>query len=394
MLEYSDLCAAFKDKALPLAFVDMVAFENNIKAIAQRASSKKVRIATKSIRCVHLTKHILQFNPAVFQGLMCYHPQEAVFLAQQGFDDMLIAYPFTQKQAIEAVANEIINGKKIIVMADLKQHIDNYQQVAQEKNCILSVCLDLDLSVTFPGLHFGVLRSAVKNSENAVELAKYIQQKKHLKLVGLMGYEAQIAGVGDKMNNNYLKNKIVQLLKSISLPKIKQRRTQTIEAIKQLGIELDFVNGGGTGSLETTCQEDFVTEVTVGSGFYQSHLFDYYQSFRHDPAAGFALEITRNPQQNIYTCFGGGYIASGSAGIEKQPLVWLPNEAELTPLEGAGEVQTPIKCPKPLEVGGIVFFRHAKAGELCERFTHLHLIQNYKITQTVPTYRGQNQCFL
>ena len=394
MLEYSALCKTFQGQLLPLAFVDMNSFDKNIASIVERSHPQKIRIATKSIRCVELTRYILKSNPSVFQGLMCYSPLEAVFLAKQGFDNLLVAYPVTQKQAIALVAEEIQLGKKIILMADLKQHIDNYQQVGREKNCTIPVCMDLDLSVSFPGLHFGVMRSSIRNAELATEMASYIQNKTHVKLVGLMGYEAQIAGVGDAMKNSFLKNKIIRLLKSWSLPEIRRRRAASVAAIARLGINLEFVNGGGTGSLETTKTESPITEVTAGSGFYQSHLFDYYSDFNHEPAAGFALEITRNPQPNVYTCFGGGYIASGAVGIEKQPIIWLPQGASLTSLEGAGEVQTPVLYPKKLTIGDPVFFRHSKAGELCERFLQLHLIREYQIFQTVLTYRGQNQCFL
>jgi len=38
--------------------------------------------------------------------------------------------------------------------------------------------------------------------------------------------------------------------------------------------------------------------------------------------------------------------------------------------------------------------RHAKAGELCERFDVLHLIRGSERVATVPTYRGEGACFL
>jgi D-serine deaminase-like pyridoxal phosphate-dependent protein len=64
--------------------------------------------------------------------------------------------------------------------------------------------------------------------------------------------------------------------------------------------------------------------------------------------------------------------------------------------EGAGEVQTPVSLPAGtrLSIGDPVFFRHAKAGELAERFSHFLLLRAGTVEQRAPTYRGDGQCFL
>ncbi|HET8883170.1 MAG TPA: amino acid deaminase/aldolase, partial [Solimonas sp.] len=74
---------------------------------------------------------------------------------------------------------------------------------------------------------------------------------------------------------------------------------------------------------------------------------------------------------------------------------FLPPGLKLLPLEGAGEVQTPVRLPKGtrLGLGEPVFFRHAKAGELCERFDKILLLRDGKLVGEAPTYRGQGQCF-
>jgi D-serine deaminase-like pyridoxal phosphate-dependent protein len=64
--------------------------------------------------------------------------------------------------------------------------------------------------------------------------------------------------------------------------------------------------------------------------------------------------------------------------------------------EGAGEVQTPLvgAAAKKLRVGDRVYMRHAKAGELCERFDSLYLIEGDSVVEQVPTYRGEGLTFL
>ena len=211
-----------------------------------------------------------------------------------------------------------------------------------------------------------------------------------------MGYEAQIAGVGDRYPGAWAKNLLVRLLKRHSVRVVAERRAEMVQAVRELGIPLRFVNGGGTGSLATTARDPSVTEVTVGSGLYAPVLFDYYRDFRYQPAAGFAIEIVRRPRPGIYTCAGGGYVASGAAGRDKLPMPYLPEGTRLLPLEGAGEVQTPVRYEGPiaLNLGDPVFLRHAKAGELCERFDRLHLFSEGRIVGEATTYRGDGRCFL
>ncbi len=252
------------------------------------------------------------------------------------------------------------------------------------------------MSIEPPGIHFGVYRSPINTVEKAIALHGVIKQAKHLRLNSLMGYEAQVAGLGDRIPGQKLKNIVIRMLKRRSIKLVAARRKAVVEALVKDGAAFEIVNGGGVGSMEFTRDEAVVTEIAAGSGFFQSHLFDYYDNFRHEPAAGFAVEIVRQPQPGMWTCHGGGYIASGSIGQEKVPLPYLPVGAKLHPNEGAGEVQTPIVYdgPEQLQLGDPIFFRHSKAGELCERFNQLVLIKDGKVNGAVNTYRGEGKCFL
>ena len=157
------------------------------------------------------------------------------------------------------------------------------------------------------------------------------------------------------------------------------------------------MNGGGTGSLDTTTRATGVTESTAGSAFLKPHLFDYYSNAHVralEPAAFFALEVTRRPAPDIVTCLGGGYVASGPPGIDKVPRPWLPRGLELLGAEMCGEVQTPLSGGASLALGDPVIFRHAKAGELAERFDRYLLVQDGRVAREVATYRGEGRCFL
>ncbi|MED3573894.1 amino acid deaminase/aldolase [Cytobacillus praedii] len=383
-----------KEISLPALLLDLDAFDENCKKIAEKANRKTIRIATKSIRSVSLLSRILQSNQ-IFKGLMSFTPQESIFLSEKGFDDILLGYPCWDMDALIKIAKINQTEKKIILMVDSFEHIDHLQRIALETSGKFYLCIDVDMSTTFANLHFGVRRSPLNNDETVLQLAKKIQQSSKLKLIGIMGYEAQIAGVSDRMPSQYLKNTFISYLKKKSIPEIAVRRTKVIQSLKEEGIPLSLVNGGGTGSLLTTTLEDYVTEVTVGSGFYSPLLFDYYQSFNYKPSLFFALPIVRKPAPNIYTCLGGGYIASGAVGKDKMPKPVYPVGGKLLPLEGAGEVQTPVHYENlSLDIGDAIVFRAAKAGEICERFKVIICISNQQIVNRFDTYRGEGECFL
>lgn len=393
--DYAYYKQVFSGRQMPFAYLDLDLLDQNIRKIAARAGGKRVRLASKSLRSVAVLRRILAADPC-FQGIMCFTAQEAVYLASLGFTDLLIGYPTWHEQDIAAIAQATAGGAQITLMLDSVAHVEQIERVAQRHEVRLPVCLDLDMAIDVPGLHFGVWRSSLRTPEQARPVIERIVKSSHVTLDGIMGYEAQVAGVGDAYPHSRMKNALVRWLKKRSVREVAQRRAAIIDLIGSYNVSLRFVNGGGTGSVHTTRLEPGVTEITVGSGFYAPALFDNYRDFRYLPAAGYAIEIVRQPGPALYTCLGGGYPASGSAGPDKLPLPYLPVGARLTSLEAAGEVQTPIRYQGPVQLapGDPIFLRHSKAGELCERFTHLLLVSNGAVVDEVTTYRGDGRCFL
>jgi len=391
---YQDYQSILKDFHPPYAVVDLDYLDKNIDDILKRAGNAKIRIASKSIRSINILKYIFS-KSRQFQGIMSFTTAETLFLIENGFNDILIGYPSVNENEISLLADKINQGKDIILMVDRKEHLDIIEKVGTSKNCKIPICIDIDMSSKFPGIHFGVMRSSINSTEKLKDLLDYLKKLNNIKLRGIMGYEAQVAGLGDNVTGGGLKNAAIKLLQKKSIVEFKKRRKDCVELIKKEGFEIDLVNGGGTGSIESTIQEDWVTEVTVGSGFFSPTLFDYYTAFKHKPSAFFAIPVVRAPEKGIVTCLGGGYLASGSADKLRLPQPYLPEGLKLTTNEGAGEVQTPlILGNNKLNIGDVVFFRHTKAGELCERFNELILIKDSKYYNTIKTYRGDNQCFL
>jgi D-serine deaminase-like pyridoxal phosphate-dependent protein len=259
------------------------------------------------------------------------------------------------------------------------------------------LCLDLDAGYWPAGgrLKIGPKRSPLHTPEQAHALAVEIARRPALKLVALMSYEGHIAGFGDRVAGKHAQNVIVGWMQRQSISELRQRRARAVQLLREVA-DLEIVNAGGTGDLQLVAQEPAMTEATAGSGFYAPTLFDTYSSFTLQPAAMFVLPVCRRSDETTVTALGGGYLASGVGAKDRMPTPYLPVGLKLNPMEGTGEVQTPLTgdAARWLKVGDKVYFRHTKAGELCERFDCLHLVSGAQIVETVPTYRGEGRAFL
>jgi D-serine deaminase-like pyridoxal phosphate-dependent protein len=390
--------AIFAEVEAPFAFVDLDAMWSNSDAMLARAGTKPIRVASKSLRCRALLKQIVARDER-YAGLMTFTLPETLWLAEQGFENLLLAYPTTDSGALEELAlRSVANpGDAPIVMVDCAEHLDAIEAVLGAGAAPVRVCIELDAGWWALGsrIKVGPKRSPVHTVEQAVELAREIERRSQVELAALMSYEGQIAGVGDRPPGRRLRGAAIRAMQRRSAEELAERRAAVVAAIREFA-ELPIVNGGGTGSLELTGAEDAVTEIAAGSGFYAPTLFDSYSRFSLTPAAGFALPIVRKPNAAVATALGGGYLASGPGEPSRVPSPWLPAGLELDSEEGAGEVQTPLggTPARDLQVGDRVYMRHAKAGELCERFDTLHLVEGGEIVDAVPTYRGEGQTFL
>jgi D-serine deaminase-like pyridoxal phosphate-dependent protein len=388
---------ALGGRDMPLAFLDLDALEKNAESIAAgvEQQEKTVRVVTKSVRSVDVLRRVLDTSDR-FEGVMAFRADEAAFLSEKGFDDILVAYPVWNEDEIRRACEA---DAEVTLMVSEGAHVERVGAVASDAGVDepVPLCIDVDMSVDYPGLRFGVYRSKLREPDEVLEVASTVEDTDCVHLNAVMGYEAQIAGLGGRNPaNSTAKNAVIRHLKRRSKDAVIERRGKAVGALEDAGYELGFVNGGGTGSLEYTAADPAVTEVAVGSGFYFPHLFEYHEGLDYEPAAGYAVEVTRLPADGVYTCRGGGYVASGPPGVDKAPKPVLPRGAELTQ-EGAGEVQTPVMYDGDVELnrGDPVVFRYSKAGEMCERFDSLLLIRSDEgVVDEVPTYRGERRCFM
>jgi D-serine deaminase-like pyridoxal phosphate-dependent protein len=389
---YARYRRAIADLPLPLAIVDLAAVDANVDALVEQARGTPIRPATKSLRCPELVEHVTRRGGAAIRGLLTYTARESELWFARGERDVILGYPTVQPSDAEVIARLNQSGSCAPVVDDPAQ-LDVLSARAREGGVTIPVVLEIDLAYRPLGAgHLGVRRSPVRSTRDAVALARRVRRTPGIRLHGVMGYEAQIAGLPDRGGS--LAAPLVRAMKARSIPDVSARRASVACALREAGFSITVFNGGGTGSLGTAAREPHLTEVTAGSGFVCPHLFDGYDALRVSPALYFALQIVRRPARRIVTCLGGGYVASGEAGKSRLPIPALPHGLALLDREGAGEVQTPLTGRSDLALGDPVFFRPAKAGELAEHFTEYLFVRGDRVVGRAPTYRGMGECFL
>lgn len=377
----------------PFAWVRLEALTNNIADVAASCRTKSVRIATKSVRSIAALRYIAERLPNV-AGFMTFTAEETNYLLKNGFDDLLIGYPVVDEAALHTLALHVKAQKNVTFMVDCAAHVQLLEKIGATLQVELAVCIDVNISTDLKVLYFGTKRSPITSMLTLKQLLYDIDCCPHVRIVGCMAYDAQIAGVTDQSQQLLgTKSAVIRALKRHSTNTLTERRAQFIEAI-QAHTPLQFVNGGGTGSMALCANEPLLTEITVGSAFFAPALFSQYEQLNLQPAAGFTLQITRQFDAQTFVCHGGGYVASGAPGADRLPQFVEPNIYRFLSTEGAGEVQTPFISKRPHRIGDYIHFRHAKAGELCERFNTLYVMQGNDVIDEWTTYRGDGQCFL
>jgi D-serine deaminase-like pyridoxal phosphate-dependent protein len=279
-------------------------------------------------------------------------------------------------------------------MVDDVAHLDVVDSLRSSLAVPVRVALDVDAGLRMGGQHVGPRRSPLYDPADVAELARTVVDRHGFRLVGVMTYEGQVAGVPDDVPHQRTRSLLVRRLKQASISQLEARRREIADLLSAI-VDLEFWNGGGSGSVEATAADPVVTEVAAGSGLLVPGLFDHYQSFTPRPASFFGLPVTRRPSDQIATVHGGGFVASGPMGDDRAPIPWAPPGLHLTGLEGSGEVQTPLTGHPAalLDIGDLVWFRHAKSGEPFEHTNTVHLVSGDRITESVPTYRGLGLAF-
>ena len=376
----------------PCAVVDINGFDHNATRMVERAAGLPIRVASKSIRSVAGLHRALELDG--YRGILSYSVPEAIHLAREGFQDIVVAYPSVNMVALRELAGDADLRRSITVMVDSTDHLDLIANAAAGAGPV-RVSIDIDCTLRVPGIPgfaVGPRRSPIRTPGQARELAKEILRRPQLRLVGMMGYEGQVASVADAEKG--VTGAVKRLLRSSSMAQVVPRRADCVAAVREIA-DLEFVNGGGTGSLDVSATDQCLTELAAGSGFYTPVIFDQFGDIDHVPAAFFVCQVSRIPDMGWATVNSGGWIASGPPAADRVPVPVHPAGLSYSATEGAGEVQTPLHgdAARSLHIGDAVWFRHAKAGEMTEHVDGIIAVNADGSHERWDTYRGKGWTF-
>ncbi|WP_372791670.1 alanine racemase, partial [Paraconexibacter sp.] len=107
---------ATADLEPPLAIIDLDALEQNAAAMARRAQGRPIRVASKSVRCRAILDAVLE-RPG-YAGIMAFTLPEALWLARNGHDDVLVAYPTADRHALAELAADADLAGRVTIMVD------------------------------------------------------------------------------------------------------------------------------------------------------------------------------------------------------------------------------------------------------------------------------------
>lgn len=391
---WGGLAAATAELDTPFGVISQPALAHNAHDMLRRANGTTIRVASKSVRVRGVIDAVLALPG--FAGVLSYTLPEALWLAET-IEDVVVGYPSVDRAAIRTLGTDPKLARRVTLMVDSVAQLDVVDAVLPPgKREPIRVAIELDASWRSRLLGtLGVHRSPVHTVDEARALAEAILARPGFRLVGMMAYEAQIAGVVNRPPGKPVLGRVVDYMQRNSTAELRERRGAVVAMLRSL-TELEFVNGGGTGSLERTSADPSVTEIAAGSGLFGPHLFDSYSHFSPAPAASFALSVVRKPSPEVATLLGGGWIASGPPAPDRMPQLAWPEGLHYLGREGAGEVQSPVSGPpaRDLGVGDRVWLRHTKAGELAEHLQEFAVVDGDRIVETIPTYRGEDKAFL
>lgn len=372
----------------PLAALHLPTLRANLADLRRRAGGTRIRIASKSVRSRGVLEEVL--GPGLrgddsVRGIMAYSLTEALWLVDAGCDDVLLGYPTVDRAALARLGADPAALDAVTLMVDDERQLE----IARESGAGgARVCVDVDASLRFGPLHLGVRRSPLRGPADVEPLVRRAVAS-GFRVVGVMFYEAQVAGVPDDVRG-------IGVVKALSMRRLLGIRGAVAGVVADVtGERPEIVNSGGSGSIAESAADPAVTEVTAGSGLFVPGLFDRYRSFTPRPSLFFALPAVRAPAPGLTTFLYGGYVASGVPGPDRLPVPARPTGLRYLGREGAGEVQTPVRGE--VAIGDRAWWRHAKAGEVCERFDTLHVVdetaQGPAVVDRWPTYRGEGMCF-
>ncbi|KAF2130987.1 hypothetical protein P153DRAFT_421974 [Dothidotthia symphoricarpi CBS 119687] len=229
----------------PSMIVDLDLMESNIAKLMSQLlpTGVDIRPHSKTTKSAILAKRLIA---AGAKGACVAKLSEAEVMCEKGLTDLLITCEIIGAAKVQRLVELFAKFREIRIVVDSEEGARAIDEALEKSGAEERIMTLIDLDV---GLH----RTGVQPGEPALKLAKTVAGLKHLRLIGVQGYEGHLQHIHGLEERKRLCLESMQIL------------TQTADALRKDGHQIDVVTTGGTGTAEFCVTVPGVTEVQPGS---------------------------------------------------------------------------------------------------------------------------------
>jgi D-serine deaminase-like pyridoxal phosphate-dependent protein len=234
----------------PALLIDLDAFERNIAAMAADIAARTC--AWRPHTKVHKTPAIAQKQIAAGAiGVACAKVAEAEVMAAAGIRNILIANQIVGPIKTRRLA-QLCHHSDVITSVDAVENARELEAAASEYGSLIGVAIEVNT---------GMNRSGTEVGAPTVALAQKIAECRHLRFTGVVAWEGQAMSMAPGPEREA---EIVRACRSL---------VETAEAIRAVGIPVEIVSAGGTGTYLTSAAVEGITEVQAGGGIFGDQIY-------------------------------------------------------------------------------------------------------------------------
>lgn len=239
-----------EDLGTPALILDEALFQKNLETMAahSKATGIKLRAHVKIHKCPEISKRQIALGA---NGVCCATTAESELLINSGVHGVLhTCQPAGRSQIARTVALARRDPTFTGVLDD-PITADALEEALAAAHAKMNVIVDV---------YAGLNRQGCQPGENALQLAQKVDQSKHMKLAGIMGYSGGASHThGWEARKKKSSDDVAAMLETVAL-------------CRKSGLPVEIITGGSTGTYNIDT-ENHLTELQAGSYIFMDTLY-------------------------------------------------------------------------------------------------------------------------